>query len=151
MVGPPFVSVGCWLRKPAEGGPELQFHARRIGTRPLWHCSSDEPLIGKRRVCGRFPILAKRLPRRIQRISPFHRGETPIVNFRRTLASLLFACLASLPAIHAQAAKPAVQELASGSALLIDLKTTEVLYSSNQEMVVPIASVTKLMPAMVVV
>ncbi|WP_313285415.1 D-alanyl-D-alanine endopeptidase, partial [Stutzerimonas kunmingensis] len=72
------------------------------------------------------------------------------MNFRRTLASLLFACLASLPAIHAQAAKPAVQELASGSALLVDLKTNEVLYSSNPDMVVPIASVTKLMTAMVV-
>jgi len=72
------------------------------------------------------------------------------VNFRRTLANLLFACLASLPAIYAQAAKPAVQELASGSALLVDLKTNEVLYSSNPDMVVPIASVTKLMTAMVV-
>lgn len=72
------------------------------------------------------------------------------MNFRRTLASLLFACLAALPAIHAQAAKPTVQELASGSALLVDLKTNEVLYSSNPDMVVPIASVTKLMTAMVV-
>ncbi|MEZ3133892.1 D-alanyl-D-alanine endopeptidase [Stutzerimonas kunmingensis] len=72
------------------------------------------------------------------------------MNFRRTLANLLFACLASLPAIYAQAAKPAVQELASGSALLVDLKTNEVLYSSNPDMVVPIASVTKLMTAMVV-
>jgi len=77
-------------------------------------------------------------------------GKKPIVNFRRTLASLLFACLAALPAIHAQAAKPTVQELASGSALLVDLKTNEVLYSSNPDMVVPIASVTKLMTAMVV-
>lgn len=71
------------------------------------------------------------------------------MNFRRTLASVLFACLASLSAIHAQAAKPTVQELASGSALLVDLNTNEILYSSNPDMVVPIASVTKLMTAMV--
>jgi len=71
------------------------------------------------------------------------------VNFRRTLASLFVVCLASLPVLHAQAAKPAVQELASGSALLVDLNTNEVLYSSNPDMVVPIASVTKLMTAMV--
>lgn len=71
------------------------------------------------------------------------------MNFRRTLASVLLACLASLPAIHAQAAKPTVQELASGSALLVDLNTNQILYSSNPDMVVPIASVTKLMTAMV--
>ncbi|PKM06685.1 MAG: D-alanyl-D-alanine endopeptidase, partial [Gammaproteobacteria bacterium HGW-Gammaproteobacteria-7] len=71
------------------------------------------------------------------------------MNFRRTLASLFVVCLASLPVLHAQAAKPAVQELASGSALLVDLNTNEVLYSSNPDMVVPIASVTKLMTAIV--
>jgi len=43
----------------------------------------------------------------------------------------------------------AVQQLASGSAMLVDLQTNEVLYSSNPDMVVPIASVTKLMTAMV--
>lgn len=41
------------------------------------------------------------------------------------------------------------QDLAAGSALLVDLKTNEVLYSSNQDFVAPIASVTKLMTAMV--
>ncbi|WP_255209924.1 D-alanyl-D-alanine endopeptidase [Aquipseudomonas alcaligenes] len=49
----------------------------------------------------------------------------------------------------AQAA-PQTQELASGSALLVDLKTNQVLYSSNPDLQVPIASVTKLMTAMVV-
>ena len=44
---------------------------------------------------------------------------------------------------------PARQELASGSALLVDLKTNEVLYSSNPDFVAPIASVTKLMTAVV--
>ncbi|MGE4405737.1 D-alanyl-D-alanine endopeptidase [Pseudomonas sp.] len=74
------------------------------------------------------------------------------MNIRRTMASLLLLCIAALPAIQAQAqtaGKAAVQELASGSALLVDLKTNEVLYSSNPDMVVPIASVTKLMTAMV--
>ena len=41
------------------------------------------------------------------------------------------------------------QELAAGSALLVDLKTNQVLYSSNPDFVAPIASVTKLMTAMV--
>ncbi|ENM5742087.1 D-alanyl-D-alanine endopeptidase [Vibrio metoecus] len=41
------------------------------------------------------------------------------------------------------------QELAAHSALVIDLKTNEVIYSSNPDAVKPIASVTKLMTAMV--
>lgn len=44
----------------------------------------------------------------------------------------------------------AQQELAAGSAMLVDLKTNEVLYASNINQSVPIASVTKLMTAMVV-
>jgi D-alanyl-D-alanine endopeptidase (penicillin-binding protein 7) len=42
------------------------------------------------------------------------------------------------------------QEVASSSALLVDLSSNEVLYSSNANRVVPIASVTKLMTALVV-
>ncbi|MGM3162652.1 D-alanyl-D-alanine endopeptidase [Dickeya undicola] len=42
------------------------------------------------------------------------------------------------------------QEIASGSAMVVDLRNNEVLYSSNPDVVVPIASVTKLMTAMVV-
>ena len=57
-----------------------------------------------------------------------------------SFAGLLLACLMSV----AQAA-PQTQELASGSALLVDLKTNQVLYSSNPDLQVPIASVTKLM------
>ncbi|MDZ5603729.1 D-alanyl-D-alanine endopeptidase [Pseudomonas sp. RP23018S] len=45
---------------------------------------------------------------------------------------------------------PAKLHLASGSALLIDLNTRQELYSSHAERVLPIASVTKLMTAMVV-
>ncbi|WP_297891234.1 D-alanyl-D-alanine endopeptidase [Shewanella sp.] len=44
---------------------------------------------------------------------------------------------------------PAKQEVAANSALVVDLKTNEVLYSSNPDAVRPIASVTKLMTAMV--
>ena len=71
------------------------------------------------------------------------------VNIRPTLVALLFSA-STLRAPVALATKaPAQQELASGSALLVDLKTNEVLYSSNPDYVVPIASVTKLMTAMV--
>lgn len=42
------------------------------------------------------------------------------------------------------------QELAAGSALLVDLESNEILYASNENVVAPIASVTKLMTAMVV-
>jgi len=45
--------------------------------------------------------------------------------------------------------KQLLQELASNSAMLVDLKTNEVLYSSNPHQALPIASVTKLMTAMV--
>ena len=40
--------------------------------------------------------------------------------------------------------------IASGSALLIDLQTNKVIFASNPDAIVPIASVTKLMTAMVV-
>jgi len=42
-------------------------------------------------------------------------------------------------------------ELASGSAMIVDLKTNKVLYARNADKVVPIASITKLMTAMVVI
>ncbi|CAD5106748.1 D-alanyl-D-alanine endopeptidase [Zestomonas carbonaria] len=73
-------------------------------------------------------------------------------SFRRSIASLMLVCSSLFLSGHAVAEKstPKRQELASGSALLVDLKTNQVLYSSNPELVVPIASVTKLMTAMVV-
>ncbi|MFD1009635.1 D-alanyl-D-alanine endopeptidase [Oceanisphaera ostreae] len=43
------------------------------------------------------------------------------------------------------------QNLAAGSALLVDLKTNEILYANNENFVAPIASVTKLMTAMVAI
>lgn len=49
-----------------------------------------------------------------------------------------------------KAGLPLQQELASGSALVTDQNTGKVLYSRNPDLVVPIASITKLMTAMVV-
>lgn len=66
------------------------------------------------------------------------------MTIRRTLLGLLLAGACTL----AWAGKPQ-QELASGSALLVDLQSNQVLYASNPQMVVPIASVTKLMTAIV--
>lgn len=74
-----------------------------------------------------------------------------ILKLRHALIGLLLACGSAVCAPVALAVNkaPVQQELASGSALLIDLKTNEVLYASNPDLVVPIASVTKLMTAMV--
>lgn len=71
------------------------------------------------------------------------------MNIRRPLVSLALACLVFSASTQAKEIPASKQELASGSALLIDLKTDQVLYSSNPNLVVPIASVTKLMTAMV--
>ncbi|PJI47537.1 MAG: D-alanyl-D-alanine endopeptidase [Pseudomonas sp.] len=74
---------------------------------------------------------------------------------RRSILSLLFACAAvvcssnTFAASPAKAASPKELVLASGSALVVDLQTGKTLYSSNPNLVVPIASVTKLMTAMV--
>ena len=74
---------------------------------------------------------------------------------RRSILSLLFACAAvvcSSNTFAASPAKPASPKelvLASGSALVVDMENGKTLYSSNPNLVVPIASVTKLMTAMV--
>jgi D-alanyl-D-alanine endopeptidase (penicillin-binding protein 7) len=62
--------------------------------------------------------------------------------------SLLLICSSAITASFTYAA-PNQQDLAAGSALLVDLKTNQVLYERNASTVVPIASVTKLMTAMV--
>ncbi len=67
------------------------------------------------------------------------------MNILRYLASAVLAAATLI----AQAATP-VQELASGSALLVDLDNDQILYSSTPDLQVPIASATKLMTAMVV-
>ena len=69
---------------------------------------------------------------------------------------LLLTGTATLPSTAAAQPPAQVQRdpsklhLASGSALLIDLNSNQELYSSHADRVVPIASVTKLMTAMVV-
>ncbi|MBB1270825.1 D-alanyl-D-alanine endopeptidase [Shewanella sp. SR44-3] len=60
--------------------------------------------------------------------------------------SLVLATLFFSVSTHVYAAQ---QELASSSGMLVDLNTDEVLYSSNPDRVMPIASITKLMTAMV--
>lgn len=45
---------------------------------------------------------------------------------------------------------PSKLELASGSAMVVDLQNNQVLFSSNPDVIVPIASITKLMTAVVV-
>ncbi|RLM25776.1 D-alanyl-D-alanine endopeptidase [Brenneria alni] len=50
----------------------------------------------------------------------------------------------------AKSAIGAHQEIASGSAMVVDLRDDQILYSSNPDVIVPIASVTKLMTALVV-
>lgn len=68
------------------------------------------------------------------------------------LCSLLAGMIALSPA-HATskaAGAPATLELASASALVVDLNTGKEVYSSLPDAVVPIASITKLMTAMVV-
>jgi len=73
-----------------------------------------------------------------------------IVKLRHSIFGLLLACSSAIISPAAVAVPAAAQqELASGSALLVDLKTNQVLYASNPDLVVPIASVTKLMTAMV--
>jgi D-alanyl-D-alanine endopeptidase (penicillin-binding protein 7) len=64
-----------------------------------------------------------------------------VIGNRLFLTALLFGVCANSYA--------AQQELASSSAMLVDLDTDEVLYSSNPDRMMPIASVTKLMTAMV--
>lgn len=66
--------------------------------------------------------------------------------FNLIKAGLLATCVI---ASQSYAAPAPQQDLAAGSALLMDLNTNEVLYSSNPSFVAPIASVTKLMTAMV--
>ena len=72
------------------------------------------------------------------------------MKLRQSLVSLLIGSgLAIASNAHAAPKAPLEQQLAAGSAMLVDLKTNEVLYASNPDMVVPIASVSKLMTGMV--
>ncbi len=66
------------------------------------------------------------------------------------LVGLSPAVLAQTPPKVKAAAAATAQRLASNHALVVDLKTNQVLFSQNPDQVAPIASVTKLMTAMVV-
>ncbi|MEE1893317.1 D-alanyl-D-alanine endopeptidase [Pseudomonas otitidis] len=78
------------------------------------------------------------------------------MKIRTALLKALFFCtsLAVAAPLEAQAAAPvrdpAQLQLASGSAMLVDLATGKLIYANNPDLVVPIASVTKLMTALVV-
>lgn len=70
------------------------------------------------------------------------------------LASFLVAGYgnaSTTPATSLEKVNSAQQILAAGSALVVDLETNAVLYASNENFVAPIASVTKLMTAMVAI
>lgn len=73
--------------------------------------------------------------------------------FRVSLLSLAlmlavpFAPQASAKTVAAAATQP---DIASGSAMIVDLETNKVIYASQPDLVRPIASITKLMTAMVV-
>ncbi|GAB7530257.1 D-alanyl-D-alanine endopeptidase [Pseudomonas sp. 3A(2025)] len=79
------------------------------------------------------------------------------MKIRHTLLGLLFAFTGPLLGTQAFANEsaalardPANLHLASGSTMVVDLQSNKVLYSNNPDVIVPIASVTKLMTAMIV-
>ncbi|MCG8710524.1 D-alanyl-D-alanine endopeptidase [Brenneria sp. 4F2] len=76
--------------------------------------------------------------------------------YRKALFGMLLLSTPLLAAPLVMAKTPvksiaaAHQDIASGSAMVVDLRDDHILYSSNPDVVVPIASVTKLMTALVV-
>lgn len=80
-------------------------------------------------------------------VSNAREKPSPVTGHPVPVLSVATAVSASPPP---KAGLPLQQELASGSALVTDQNTGKVLYSRNPDLVVPIASITKLMTAMVV-
>jgi D-alanyl-D-alanine endopeptidase (penicillin-binding protein 7) len=84
-----------------------------------------------------------------------HRSAIMPTKIRLSLFSLVLMITVPLAPL-AQASKTvsqassAGQEIASGSAMIVDLQSNKVLYSSHPDLVRPIASITKLMTVMVV-
>ena len=83
--------------------------------------------------------------------------ESICVKIHLSILSLLFVLTGTGASSTAAAAESisaprdtSQLHIASGSAMLIDLKTNKIIYASNPDVIVPIASVTKLMTAMVV-
>ncbi len=75
------------------------------------------------------------------------------MNIRLSLVSLFFALAGTVANASETTLAPrdtSQLHIASGSAMLVDLQTNKVIYASNPDVVVPIASVTKLMTGMVV-
>ncbi|MBV6754473.1 D-alanyl-D-alanine endopeptidase [Pseudomonas chlororaphis] len=79
------------------------------------------------------------------------------MNIRHSIFGLVFVLAGAVitPGVEARETVSAPRDtshlqVASGSALVVDLQTNKTLYSSNPDVIVPIASVTKLMTAMVV-
>ncbi|MFW0756753.1 D-alanyl-D-alanine endopeptidase [Pseudomonas sp. H11T01] len=79
------------------------------------------------------------------------------MNIRISIFSLFFALTGTFIAQSVNAGETIAPprstsqlQIASGSALLIDLQTNKVIYSSNPDVIVPIASVTKLMTGLIV-
>jgi len=80
------------------------------------------------------------------------------VKIRLSIISLFFAFTGPFitPSINAAETTAAPRDtsqlkIASGSALLMDMQTNKVIYASNPDVVVPIASVSKLMTGLVIV
>jgi D-alanyl-D-alanine endopeptidase (penicillin-binding protein 7) len=81
------------------------------------------------------------------------------VKIRLSILSLFFAVTGTFITPNATAgdtttAAPrdtAQLKLASGSSLLLDMQTNKIIYASNPDVVVPIASVSKLITGLVVV
>ncbi|WP_079851096.1 D-alanyl-D-alanine endopeptidase, partial [Salmonella enterica] len=77
-----------------------------------------------------------------------------MLKFRASFLSL--ALMLAVPFAPQAVAKTAATtaasqpEIASGSAMIVDLNTNKVIYSNHPDLVRPIASITKLMTAMVV-
>jgi D-alanyl-D-alanine endopeptidase (penicillin-binding protein 7) len=71
------------------------------------------------------------------------------IRFRRAAAVAFFVLAAQVAVGSAQADTPKDPKIRSASVLVLDQATGEVLYSKNESAIVPIASITKLMTAMV--
>jgi D-alanyl-D-alanine endopeptidase (penicillin-binding protein 7) len=87
----------------------------------------------------------------------FNSIESTRVKIRLSILSLFFAFSGTFITqnVNAQETIAAPRDtsklqVASGSAILLDLQTDKVVYSSNPDVVVPIASVTKLMTGLIV-
>ncbi|RON08004.1 D-alanyl-D-alanine endopeptidase [Pseudomonas brassicacearum] len=79
------------------------------------------------------------------------------MKIRLSILSLLFALSGSVITSNVDARETIAAprdtsnlRIASGSAMLIDLQTNKVIYASNPDVIVPIASVTKLMTGLIV-